>query len=93
MPTVSKCGDRKASRRNWRDTNRPRSRPGLCPRPRPNPFSQLVSGLRALVRFHEAHSDWFPPVEAPPPPLDSEWQAAIQRAYGHTPSPDLPRNS
>jgi hypothetical protein len=35
-------------------------------RRRPNPLTGLAAALRALIRFHEAHPGWFPPV----PPLD-----------------------
>ena len=88
MPTASKSGTRSGTRCNWRDNDRPRSRP------RRNPFSELAAGLRALIRFHEAHPNWFPPVSggvgsALPVALDPQWEAAIQRAYGCTPPPDL----
>jgi len=87
MPTASKSGPRSGTRCNWRDNDRPRSRPGPRSQPRRNPFSELAAGLRALIRFHEAHPDWFPPVSggvgsALPAALDPKWEAAIQRAYG-----------
>jgi len=47
----------------------------------------LADGLQALIRFHKSHPDWFAPVVAPPPPLDPEWEAAIQRAYHPAPVP------
>jgi hypothetical protein len=83
MPTASKSGTRNAIRRTWRACDRPRSRPGHRSRPRPNAFTQLESGLRALIRFHETHPDWFPPVVVKKQ-LDPEWEDAIQRAYGAT---------
>jgi hypothetical protein len=42
------------------------ARPGPRARRRPNPLTGLAAALRALIRFHEAHPGWFPPV----PPLD-----------------------
>ena len=67
--------------------DRPRSRPGPRSRPRRNPFTELGSALRMLIRFHKTHPDWFPPASVaagPPAPatLGPEWEAAIQQAYG-----------
>lgn len=81
MPTASRSGTRSPTRLNWRACDRPRSRPVPHSRPRRNPFPQLATALRALIRFHEAHPDWFPPIEVKAP-LDPEREAALQRAYG-----------
>ena len=61
MPTASRSGSRRGSRSNWRSCVRSLSRPGPCARPRHHPLTGLVAALRALIRFHEAHPDWFPP--------------------------------
>ena len=86
MPTASKSGTRKATRRNWRGADRARSRPGPRSRRRPNPFAELASALDVLIRFHQSHPDWFPPasgVAGPPPAvsISPEWDAAIRKAY------------
>jgi hypothetical protein len=89
MPTASKSGSRKATRRNWRGVDRPRSHPGVRSRPRPNPFTELAAALGALIRFHESHPDWFPPATAgpvDPPALSSEWEQAIRAAYRADPT-------
>jgi len=86
MPTASRSGTRKATRRNWRGGDRPRSHPGVRSRPRPNPFTELASALGALIRFHQSHPDWFPPSAVGPvrpPALSPEWEQAIRKAY-HT---------
>jgi hypothetical protein len=84
MPTASRCGTRRGASRSWRNADRPRSRPGPRSRSRPSPFTQLAAALRALVRFHQAHPGWFPPIPAPagPPPLPPEWEAAFDKVYG-----------
>jgi len=87
MPTAFKCGTRSATRRNWHGCDRPRFRPGPRSRPRRNPFAELESALRVLIRFHQSHPDWFPPATTTasavlPPPLPPEWEAAINRVYG-----------
>jgi hypothetical protein len=46
----------------------------------------LESALRVLIRFHETHPDWFPPVSGGvnsprPVALDPEWETAIEQAY------------
>jgi len=86
MPTASRFGTRNATRRNWRASDRSRSRSGPRGRSWPNPFTQLEVALRALVRFHESHSvgQVFQPAGSATfqsPPLDPEWEAAIDRAY------------
>jgi hypothetical protein len=86
MPTASRSGTRKATRRNWRGGDRLRSHPGVRSRPRPHPFTELASALGALIRFHQSHPDWFPPSAADPvrpPSLSPEWEQAIRKAY-HT---------
>jgi hypothetical protein len=87
MPTASKPGTRDSTRRNWRSGDRPRSRLGPRSRPRPNPFTELAASLKSLIRFHESHPDWFPPVsdggrpQGPPVSLSPEWETAIRKAY------------
>jgi hypothetical protein len=84
MPTASRSGSRKATRRNWQGSDRPRSHPGVRSRPRPNPFTELAAALGALIRFHQSHPDWFPPATAGPvrpPALSPEWEQAIWNAY------------
>ena len=61
MPIASRSGTRNASRRNWRVGDRSRSRRGPRSQPRPNPFTELASALKSLIRFHQSHADWFPP--------------------------------
>jgi hypothetical protein len=92
MPIASRSGTRSATRRNWRPGDRSRSRPGPRSRSRPGPFTQLAAALRALVRFHAAHPDWFPPVKMPvaPPALSPEWEAALNRAYRSSPGVGIP---
>lgn len=104
MPTVFTSGSRSAlpraapagirfhrpSRRNWRRNDRSRSRPGARRRAWPNPLTELETALRALIRFHESHPDWFLQESgragAPlPAALDPEWEAAIDRAYHSVP--------
>ena len=92
MPTASKPGTRDSTHRNWRSGDRPRSRPGSRARRRQNPFTELAAGLKSLIRFHQAHPDWFPPVsdggrpQGPlPAALSPEWEEAIRKAY----HPDL----
>jgi len=92
MPTAYKSGTRSRSRRNWRACDRMRSLPGPRSRPRPDPFTELESALRVLIRFHEKHSDWFPPISGRagsplPAALDPEWEAAIRKAYTSTTPP------
>jgi len=90
MPTASRSGTRKATRRSWRGVDRPRSRLGTRSRPRPNPFTELASALETLIRFHQSHPDWFPPASAVPlrpPALSPEWESAIRNAY-QTTQPD-----
>jgi hypothetical protein len=84
MPTASRSGTRKATRRNWRGGDRQRSHPGVRSRPRPNPFTELASALGSLIRFHQSHPDWFPPSAVRPvrpPALLPEWEQAIWNAY------------
>ena len=87
MPTASKSGTRKATRRNWQVGDRPRSRLGPRSRPRPNPFPEFASALEILIRFHQSHPAWFPPASGGPSrpsravALDPEWEAAIRKAY------------
>ena len=87
MPTASRSGTRKATRRSWRGVDRPRSRLGTRSRPRPNPFTELASGLETLIRFHQSHPGWFPPASggARRPlravTLDPEWEEAFRKAY------------
>ena len=93
MPTASKSGTRKATRRNWRACDRPRSRLGPRSRPRPNPFAELAAALESLIRFHQSHPDWFPPVAGRagnplPAALSPEWEEAIRKAYH--PDSDVP---
>jgi len=52
----------------------------------------LAASLKSLIRFHESHPDWFPPVsdggrpQGPlPAALSPEWEEAIRKAY----HPDL----
>jgi len=90
MPTAFRFGTRSATRRNWQECDRPRFRPGPRSRPRRHPFTELEAALRALIRFHQSHPDWFPPAAAVPdaglpPPLPPEWEAALNKVYG----PDL----
>jgi hypothetical protein len=85
MPTASKSGNRNPSRRNWRDCDRPRSRPGPRAHRRLNPFTELASALGVLIRLHEAHPEWAPTVVRPVP-LNPEWEAAIHNAYHPDPS-------
>ena len=90
MPTASRSGSRKASRLNWRTSVRSLSRPGPRGRAWPRPFTGLVAAMSALIRFHEAHPEWFPPVSkgnaAPQPAtMDPEWNAAIEKAYRTVP--------
>jgi len=86
MPTASRSGTRRGSRLNWRTCVSSLSRPGPCARRRPQALTALAAALRALIRFHEAHPEWFPPesrrVESTRPAvLDPEWKAAIEHAY------------
>jgi|GEM_PF-2944652 len=87
MPTASKSGTRSATRQNWRGSDQPRSRRGPRSRPYPNPFTDLATALNYLIRFHQTHTDWFPPPAAgddlrpSAPPLRPEWAEAIQKAY------------
>ncbi len=92
MPTASRSGSRRASRLNSRSCNRALSRPGLRARRPVHPLTGLAAALRALIRFHQAHPDWFPPpvpeIATPPPVgLDPEWVAAIEKVYGAAPLP------
>ena len=93
MPTASTSGSHNASRRNWRAGDRARSRPGTRPPSRSNPFAQLSIALRALIRCHQPHPDWVPPVPGGPggpslAALDPEWEAAIVKAYRLPPPAD-----
>ena len=86
MPTASRSGTRKVTRRNWRGGDRSRSHPGVRSRPRPNPFTELASALETLIRFHQSHPDWFPPASGGvrslrAVTLDPEWEEAIRKAY------------
>jgi hypothetical protein len=87
MPIASRSGTRSATRRTWRVGDRPRSRLGPRSRPRPNPFAELAAGLESLIRFHQAHPDWFPPavsgggLQPSSPALSPEWEEAIRNAY------------
>jgi hypothetical protein len=88
MPTASKSGTHNPSRRNWRNGDRPRSRSGS--RARSHPLTELASAVRALIRFHQTHADWFPPVSRgantfPPPAFPPEWKEAIYQAYRDAP--------
>ena len=80
MPTASKSGTLSATRPGGRVHHRPRSRSGPRARPRSSALTQLEAALRALIRFHESHPDWFPPV-AVKPSLDPDRELALQRAY------------
>lgn len=96
MPTASKSGTRSTTRPDWRAGDRVRSRPGPRSRGRPDPFTELASALKTLIRFHADHADWFPPVSRSTglpvsPPLDPEWEAAIRNAYGLTPPAATPK--
>lgn len=85
MPTGLSHGTRRdsrpATRPAWRNAYRPASRPGPRSRRRPDVFAELGAALQALVRFHEAHPDWFPPLERPDP-INPELEAALERVYG-----------
>jgi len=86
MPTASKSGIRRATRRNWRGGDRSRSQRGPRSRSRPNPFAELAASLKTLIRFHQTHPDWFPPparrLGGPPPvTVSPEWAKAIRNAY------------
>jgi len=85
MPTASKRGTHRATRQNWRPSDRARSRSGPRPHRRLNPFTELASALSVLIRLHQAHPDWAPPVVAPVP-LDPVREAAINFAYGLSPT-------
>jgi hypothetical protein len=74
--------------RNWRACDRLLTVTGPAARRRPGVLTQLAEGLRMLVRFHEQHPDWFPPVPKPPAPLDPEWEAALRKAYGPVQAPE-----
>lgn len=45
-----------------------------------------------MIRFHEAHPDWFPTIKVKQQPLAPEWEAAIRRAY-HPAAPDAGHSS
>lgn len=95
MPIASRSGTRSATRPHWRVCDRPQSRSGPRSSPRQNAFRQLESALRALIRFHQSHPDWFPPLSGGtgnvlPTTLDPEREAAIHRAYGSAPPADSP---
>ncbi|MEI8044575.1 MAG: hypothetical protein WCL11_24405 [Verrucomicrobiota bacterium] len=45
-----------------------------------------------MIRFHEAHPDWFPTIEVKQQPLAPEWEAAIRRAY-HPTAPEAGHGS
>ena len=92
MPTAFKSGTRSATRANSRCCSRPWSLPGPRSRQRPNPFAQLAAALRAMIRFHEAHPDWFPTIKVKQQPLAPEWEAAIRRAY-HPTAPEAGHGS
>ena len=91
MPTASKSGTRKATRRNWRVGDCLRSRLGSRAQPRPNPFTELASALEVLIRFHQSHPDWFPPPKPPDiqPKISPEWEEAIRKAYHLRPDEPL----
>jgi hypothetical protein len=82
MPTAFKSGTRNPTRRNWRACDRSLTVTGPAARRRPGVLTQLAEGLRVLIRFHEEHPDWVPPIQRPPAPLDPEWETALRKAYG-----------
>ena len=65
-------------------------------RPYPNPFTELAAALNHLIRFHQAHPDWFPPTDAraglrpSARPLSPEWSEAIRKAYHPDVAPVAP---
>ena len=93
MPIASRSGSHRASRRSWRGCDRAGSRLGPRSRPRRSPLTQLALALQALIRFHEAHPDWFPPQADPQPPLPPGWEAAIAQAYGSPSELDHGKNA
>lgn len=94
MLIASMSGSRRASRLNWRTCVRSSSRaaPGAR-RPR-QPFASLLAALRALVRFHKAHPDWFPPLAEQAgsetsdlPPVDPQLPSRASTAGSRMPQP------